>query len=100
METSPVSDDKENEIKSVEKEIKELQAELVNIAKEIKKVKDSETRKALFTEKKQIHDDIEDAKNHLAMLKGEDILMPTNESDEETNEELTENEKKNTENEH
>lgn len=82
MTTDNVSKQREEAIKIVEAELKELKAELVSIAKEIKEVKDSQTRKALFSDKKQIQADIEEATKQLALLKGEDESMPSNELDE------------------
>ena len=73
---------REKEIAVVEAELKELRKELVAISKEIKDVKDGTTRKALFVDKKTILNDIEEAQNHLSILKGEDITLPTNELDE------------------
>lgn len=90
MTTDNLSKERQEAIKLVEAEIKELKSELVSIAKEIKDVKDSDTRKALFSEKKQIQSDIEEANKHLATLKGEDESMPSGELDELLNEDENE----------
>ena len=82
MTTDNISKQREEAIKIVEAELKELKAELVSIAKEIKEVKDSQTRKALFSDKKQIQSDIEEATKQLAMLKGEDESMPSSDLEE------------------
>lgn len=82
MTTDKISKQREEAIKIVEAELKELKAELVSIAKEIKEVKDSQTRKALFSDKKQIQSDIEEATKQLAMLKGEDESMPSSDLEE------------------
>lgn len=82
MTTDNISKQREEAIKIVEAELKELKAELVSIAKEIKEVKDSQTRKALFSDKKQIQSDIEEATKQLAMLKGEDESMPNSDLEE------------------
>jgi len=92
---------REKEIAVVEAELKELRKELVAISKEIKDVKDGTTRKALFVDKKTILNDIEEAQNHLSILKGEDITLPTNELDEiidTSDENTTENESLNNQN--
>jgi hypothetical protein len=60
--------EKELEIKETEKEIAELKAELIVCCKAIKDCKDSEERKNLFEEKKEIQNDIADAENDLKML--------------------------------
>jgi hypothetical protein len=52
----------------IEKEIKSLQQEFLDLGKEIKNCKDSATRKILMEEKKQIQLDIEEAKKHLEVL--------------------------------
>lgn len=80
METNSLKG-REGEVAIVEAELKELQKELVSIAKEIKDCKDSSTRKALFGDKKMIQADIEEAKKHLSVLKGEDVSMPSEELD-------------------
>ena len=96
MTTDNISKQREEAIKIVEAELKELKAELVSIAKEIKEVKDSQTRKALFSDKKQIQSDIEEATKQLAMLKGEDESMPSSDLEELLNDD--ENETNETEN--
>lgn len=90
MTTDNISKQREEAIKIVEAELKELKAELVSIAKEIKEVKDSQTRKALFSDKKQIQSDIEEATKQLAMLKGEDESMPSSDLEELLNDDTNE----------
>lgn len=80
------NENREHEIKVIEAELKELRDELIAVSKEIKECKDGNTRKALFADKKTIHADIEEAKKHLSILKGEEISMPSDELDELMNE--------------
>ncbi len=94
MNTENQNEVKIKAIKVVESELKQLKEELISIAKEIKNVKDSETRKALFEEKKQIQSDIDEANKHLAMLNGEDESMPSEELNELLKENLLENDNK------
>ena len=83
-------ENREQEIKILEAELKELRDELIAVAKEIKECKDGTTRKALFADKKSIQADIDEAKKHLALLKGEDVSMPTDELEQIINNTLVE----------
>jgi seryl-tRNA synthetase len=60
--------EKDQHIKETEKEIAELKAELIVCCKAIKDCKDSEERKRLFEEKKEIKADIEEVENELKTL--------------------------------
>lgn len=61
--------EKDAQIEQIEKEIKTLKAELKICCNAIKDCKDSETRKSLFEEKKEIQGDIESAEFDLKNLK-------------------------------
>jgi hypothetical protein len=60
--------EKDQQIKETEQEIAQLKAELIVCCNAIKDCKDSEQRKKLFEEKKEIQGDIDDAENDLKVL--------------------------------
>jgi len=63
----------EQAISLIENEIQILKSEIVSLSEEIKECTDSETRKTLFAEKKEVQADLDWAVNELTRLKNLEV---------------------------
>lgn len=72
---------KDDILKELEKERLELESEFLQLGKEIKICRDSETRKKLQESKKEIQFDLDDVKLQIENLKQENITTNTKENE-------------------